>query len=178
MPVPKLVRAADSALVIIDVQERLAAVMPSREALLRGAGILLEAAARLAVPVIYTEQYPKGLGPTAPELLAKLPAGAVRVEKTAFSACGALPLERHQVVLAGMETHVCVLQTALELAAAGHEVFVAADAVTSRAEANHVGALARMHAAGVIVTNTESVLFEWMRESTHPQFREISKLIR
>ena len=178
MPHPKLVRAGDSALVMIDIQERLAAVMPTREAMVRAAGILLEGAARLGIPVIYSEQYPKGLGPTIPELIAKLPQSAVRVEKTAFSACGALPLKRSQVVLAGMETHVCVLQTALELAAAGHEVYVAADAVTSRAEANHAGALVLMHSAGVIVTNMESVLFEWMRESTHEQFREISKLIR
>ena len=174
----KLVRAADSALVVIDVQERLASAMPSREAVVRAAGILLEAAARLDIPVWLTEQYPKGLGSTVAELAAKLPEGAARIEKTSFSACASLPPGRPQVVIAGMEAHVCVLQTALELAAAGREVFVAADAVCSRAAGNYENALARMERAGVIVTNTESVVFEWLRDATNEHFRPISKLIR
>jgi nicotinamidase-related amidase len=178
MPQPSLTRSADSALVIIDIQERLAAVMPEREAVIRKAGILVEAAARLGVPVIVTEQYPKGLGPTAPELAASLPAEAVRVEKTAFSACDSLPLTRPQVVIAGMEAHVCVLQTALELVAAGREVFVVADAVCSRAGANSANALTRLQMAGVVITNTESVVFEWLRDANHQHFRDLSKLIR
>ena len=175
---PKLVRAADSALVVVDIQERLLPVMREGEAVVRATGILLEAAGRLDIPVLYSEQYPKGLGPTVPEVAAKLPPGAVRIEKTAFSACAALPLGRPQVVLAGMETHVCVLQTAIELADAGREVFVVGDAVCSRAATNHSNALDRMRAAGVVVTNTESVLFEWLRDAGHEQFRAISKLIR
>ncbi len=163
---------------MIDIQERLAAVMPDREPVLRAASILLEAAGRLEIPVLLTEQYPKGLGPTAPDIAAKLPQNATRVEKTTFSACGALPLERPQVVIAGMEAHVCVLQTALELAAAGREVFVAADAVCSRAQSNYANALDRMKSAGVIVTNTESVVFEWLRDAANEHFRALSKLIR
>lgn len=178
MAEPKLVRAADSALVVIDIQERLAAVMPAREAVVRATGILLEAAARLDVPVLLTEQYPKGLGSTVPEVACKLPGGSPRMEKTCFSACAALPLTRPQVVLAGMEAHVCVLQTALELAAAGREVFVVADAVCSRTEANSSNALARLRAAGVTITNTESVVFEWLRDASHEHFRALSKLIR
>lgn len=178
MPEPKLVRAADSALLVIDVQERLAGVMPARGPVLCAIGALLEAATRLDVPVLLTEQYPKGLGPTVAEIGARVPDRATRIEKTVFSACAALPLARPQVVLAGMEAHVCVLQTALELAAAGREVFVAADAICSRAEANYSNALARMQSAGVVVTNTESVLFEWLRDAAHEQFRAISKLIR
>lgn len=178
MPEAALVRAADSALAIIDVQERLAAVMPERDAVVRAAGILAEAAARLGIPVIVTEQVPKALGPTVAELAAKMPATCAPIGKTAFSACGALAIDRPQVVLAGMETHVCILQTALELVAAGKQVFVVEDAVCSRAEANRANALARMRAAGVVVTNTESVLFEWLRDSTHGEFRPISKLIR
>ncbi len=174
----KLVRAADSALVVIDLQERLAAAMPSRESVVRAAGILLDAAACLDIPVLFTEQYPKGLGSTVAEVAIKLPKGSTRIEKTAFSASAALPLTRPQVVLAGMEAHVCVLQTAIELAAAGREVFVVADAVCSRAEANYSNALARLRAAGVVVTNTESVLFEWLHDAAHEQFRTISKLIR
>ena len=178
MPQPKLVRAADCTVVIIDIQERLAAAMPMRERVVSATGILLEAAKLLNIPVVVSEQYPKGLGTTVEELAAKLPPAAVRLEKTAFSACGTLPLERPQVVLAGMEAHVCVLQTALELVAAGREVFVAADAVCSRTEANYNNALARMQAAGVVIANTESVLFEWLRDAGHEHFRTISKLIR
>ncbi len=178
MAQPKLLRAGDSSLVVIDIQERLAATMPERESVARATGILLEAAGLLGIPVTLTEQYPKGLGRTVREVAAKLPAGAVQVEKTCFSASPVLALDRPQAVLAGMETHVCVLQTALELAATGREVFVAADAVCSRSEANHRNALARMESAGVVVTNTESVLFEWLRDSTHEQFRTVSRMIR
>jgi nicotinamidase-related amidase len=178
MTKPSLARVADSALVVIDIQEKLAAVMPAREAVVRTTGILLEAATRLGVPVWFTEQYPKGLGSTVAEVAAKLPEGAQRVEKTAFSACAALPLTQPQIVLAGMEAHVCVLQTALELAAAGREVFVVADAVCSRAEANHANAMARLQAAGVVVTNTESVIFEWLRDAGNEHFRALTKLIR
>jgi len=174
----KLARAAASSLVLIDIQERLASVMPERAAVLHAAGILLEAARRLGIPVFVTEQYPKGLGSTVAEVAAKLPPGTTRVEKTCFSAGASLTLTRPQVVIAGMEAHVCVLQTALELAADGREVFVAADAVCSRAEANYGNALARMQSAGVIVSNTESVIFEWLRDASHEEFRALSKLIR
>jgi nicotinamidase-related amidase len=178
MAEPKLARAEDSALVVIDIQERLASAMPARDAVVRATGILLEAAARLDIPVWFTEQYPKGLGSTVAELAARLPEGARRIEKTSFSACAALPLTRPQVVLAGMEAHVCVLQTALELAAAGRDVFVAADAICSRTETNYANALARMHSASVVVTNTESVVFEWLRDAANEHFRVLSKLIR
>ena len=174
----KLLRAADSSLVVIDIQERLAAVMPARDAVVRAACVLLEAAARLDVPVLLTEQYPKGLGGTVPEVAAALPSRAQRIEKMAFSACAALPLSRPQVVLAGMEAHVCVLQTAMELATAGREVFVVQDAICSRAEANYSNALARMSSAGIVVTNTESVIFEWLRDAASEHFRPLSKLIR
>lgn len=178
MPEPKLARAADSVLVVIDIQERLAAVMPACASVVRATGILLEVAGRLHIPVLVTEQYPKGLGRTVAEVAAKLPEGAVRVEKTCFSACAALPLTRPQVVLTGMETHVCVLQTALELAASGREVFVVEDAVSSRTEANYSNALARLWAAGIVITNTESVAFEWLRDAAHEHFRAVSKLLR
>lgn len=174
----KLMRAADSALVVVDIQERLAAAMPARAAVARNVRILLDAAARLGIPVLVTEQYPKGLGHTVPEVVSRLPGAAVRIEKTAFSACAALPLSRPQVVLAGMEAHVCVLQTAMELAAAGREVFVVADAICSRSEANHANALDRLRNAGVIVTNTESALFEWLRDAANEHFRDLSRLIR
>ena len=174
----KLASAADSALVVIDIQERLAAVMPSRDAVVRATGILIEAATRLNVPVLLSEQYPKGLGATVAEVARKLPESATRVEKTCFSASPALAVTRRQVVLAGMEAHVCVLQTAMEFAAAGLDVFVVADAVCSRSEANYRNALARMQSAGIIVTNSESVIFEWLRDAAHEHFRALSALIR
>ena len=178
MSQPKLARAGDSTLVVIDIQERLAAVMPARASVVRATGILLEVAARLNIPVLVTEQYPKGLGSTVAEVAAKLPEGSMRVEKTCFSACATLPLTRPQVVLTGMEAHVCVLQTALELAAAGREVFVVGDAVSSRTEANYSNALARLQTAGIVVTNTESLVFEWLRDAAHEHFQAVLKLIR
>ena len=178
MPEPKLARAADSVLVLIDIQERLASAMAAREEVVRAAGLLLEAAARLRIPVFVSEQYPKGLGSTVAELAARLPEDATRIEKTCFSACDALTLPRPQAVLAGMEAHVCVLQTAMELSAAGRDVFVVGDAVCSRAEANYRNALDRLQRAGVIVTNTESVIFEWLRDAGNEHFRALSKLIR
>ena len=164
---------------IVDIQERLAAVMAARESVIAKTALLIEAATRLAVPIVVTEQYPKGLGHTEPQLTAALPAGAKVLEKTAFSAaCGASELQRPQVIIAGMEAHVCVLQTALELTAVGRQVFVVGDAVCSRAESNYLNALARMQQSGVIVTNTESLIFEWLRDASNEHFRPLSKLIR
>ena len=174
----KLACAAESTLVVIDMQERLAAAMAARDEIIRATGILLEAAGRLDVPVVVTEQYPKGLGATIAQVASKLPAACTRVEKTCFSGSRMLTLTRPQVVLAGMEAHVCVLQTALDLAADGREVFIAADAVCSRTEANRANALARMERAGIVITNSESIVFEWLRDAAHEQFRAISRLIR
>lgn len=178
-----LCRADAAQLVIVDIQTRLSAAMEEkvRAQVLRNAGILLEAAAALQVPVSYTEQYPKGLGATEAELAARLDPDT-RIEKTTFSSCGAAGFEqavtRRQVVLAGMESHVCVLQTALELHALGRQVFVVEDAVCSRRKASHKNALARLRQAGVIVTSTESVLFEWLRDARHEQFKAVSQLIK
>ncbi len=185
-----LCQSARSQLVVIDVQERLASAMDKkvRAHLLDNTARLIQAAGLLEIPVRRTEQYPKGLGPTEPalaELLTEIPTGAP-VEKTAFSCCAVDEFnaavdsspERHQIVLTGMESHVCVLQTALELQAAGRQVFVVADAVCSRSKANHKNALRRLASAGVVVSNTESVMFEWMRDAKHPQFKAISKLLK
>jgi nicotinamidase-related amidase len=178
MAVGQLLRASDSALIVIDMQERLIAAMPAHEAIVKTTGILLEAAGRIGIPVAVTEQYPKGLGATVAEVAAKIPEHSTRVEKTCFSGCAAIPVSRPQIVLAGMEAHVCVLQTALEFAASGREVFVVADAICSRTEENRQNAIDRMRGAGIVITNTESVLFEWLRDASHPEFRTLSKLIR
>jgi nicotinamidase-related amidase len=182
-----LCRREDSALLIVDVQTRLAGAMhtAARTMVLRNAGILIDAAKALGIPIVQTEQYPRGLGPSEPALAERLEGAATRLEKTAFSCCGAEGFDaaactdgRTQWIICGMEAHVCVLQTALELHARGLQVFVVEDGVCSRTEANRANASARLRHAGVIVTNTESVLFEWLRDAADPQFKALSALIR
>jgi nicotinamidase-related amidase len=184
---PLLARSADSLLVLVDIQERLLAAMDPevRAGVVRNARILLEAASCLGVPILVTEQYPKGLGPTVPELASALPGAAPRIEKTCFSCADSEPFRaqlrssgRSQVVLAGVEAHVCVLQSAVGLAAAGWEALVVEDACCSRNPANHANAMARLRQAGLVVTNTESILFEWLRDARHERFRAVSALVR
>lgn len=180
-----LCQSANSQLVLIDLQERLAAAMQpeAMQQVLKNAGVLLQAAGLLEVPQIYTEQYPKGLGATCDSLLPHL-AAQQRVEKTAFSCCDAptfcrkLTADRPQVVLAGMEAHICVLQTALGLLAQGRQVFVAADAVISRNPEHKANAMQRLREAGVVVSNTESIVFEWLGRAEGDAFKQISKLVR
>jgi nicotinamidase-related amidase len=181
-----LCSADDSQLVVVDLQIRLLAAMSEadRAAMVKNVEILLQAAQILEVPVVYTEQYPKGLGPTVPALLERMPAMAQSVAKTGFSCHAeeafrkAVKLTgRQQIVLAGQEAHICVLQTALELADEGYQVFVVEEAVCSRAVAHKHNALARLRGAGIVVTNLESVLFEWLRDAAHPQFKTVSSLI-
>ncbi len=183
----RLCDASESQLLIIDIQERLTAAMPEAtlQQVLASSGRLLQGAGLLEIPVIRTEQYPKGLGATDPGLLEQFPTAGQCLEKTSFSCCSAsgfcdevLDGRRRQVVIAGMETHVCVLQTALELLQRDYRVFVVEDAVCSRSEENRRNALERMRNEGVIITNSESVLFEWLRDAKHEQFRAISKLVR
>ena len=174
-----------SQLTIIDVQEKLCGAMePAALAqLVRNCGILLQAARLLDIPVIHTEQYPKGLGRTVADLGPWL-TPETAIEKTCFSCCDSgafvsrLHRDRPQMILAGMETHVCILQTALQLQESGRRVFVVEDAVLSRSEANKQNALARLRQAGAIVTNTESVVFEWLKVAEGDAFKQISKLIR
>lgn len=182
-----LCQSNQSLLLLVDIQERLAAAMPAeaRAMVVRNAGMLARAADLLGIPVLVTEQYPQGLGSTDPGLKAQLPPGVQLIEKTAFSCCGAAGFEdrlresgRRQIVLAGMEAHVCVLQTALELGAAGWPVFAVGDAVCSRRPENHRNAMDRLSQNGVTVTNTESVLFEWLRDARHEHFKAISRMVR
>ena len=183
---PSLVSQRDhSQLVLVDVQARLAGVMPAdaMAAVAKNCAILLQAAKLLEIPTIYTEQYPQGLGATLPELGSHLSA-AQRVEKIIFS-CAKEPTfnrkltsDRPQIILAGMEAHICILQTALDLLQSGHQVFVAEDAVISRNPLNKANALQRLSLAGVIVTNTESIVFEWLGSAQGDAFKQISKLVR
>jgi len=179
-----LARCNRSQLVIIDVQERLSTVMQPEAlaSVVKNSSILLQAAKLLEVPVICTEQYPRGLGPTLPELQQHLHQPAI--EKTCFSCAdeknfvASLNHQRPQIVLAGMEAHICVLQTALQLQHLGYQPFVVEDAVISRNPENKANALSRMRHAGVIVTNTESVVMEWQEIAEGDAFKQISRLIR
>jgi nicotinamidase-related amidase len=171
---------ATSLLCVVDIQERLLAAMPDGGLVVDRATRLADAAGLLGVRALITEQYPQGLGPTPKSLAAKLPAP---VTKMAFSCLGcpefaaALPSDAETAVLCGLETHVCILQTALDLLARGWTVFVAVDAVASRHRIDHDTALERLAASGAIPTTTEAVLFEWCRSAEHPQFQAVRRLV-
>lgn len=169
-----------AALVVVDVQE---AFRPAVEAFAEVAGecaTLLRGAKALGVPAIVTEQYPRGLGATVAEVAGHLN-GAPVIEKTKFSAARAEGFDlggRDQVLLCGIETHVCVSQTAHDLMASGAEVHVARDAVSSRTAANREAGLRRMEASGAVLTTVETALFELLGEAGTPEFKEIQKLVK
>jgi len=180
-----LVTANSSSLIVVDIQTRLAQAMSDRETLLRNCGILLTAAKIMSVPVAITEQYPKGLGHTEPSLAELFPDNATPVEKTCFSCCDAETFAaslsstgKQQIILCGIESHVCVLQTAMDLQDRDYQVFVVADAVDSRSKDNKHIALERMRQAGIVITTTESVLFEWLRDAKNEHFKSVTALIR
>jgi nicotinamidase-related amidase len=144
------------------------------------------AAQILEIPIISTEQYPQGLGKTIEAIRENLPVTAAPTEKTCFSCCTAAGFERaltsqparKQVVLMGMEAHICIVQTASGLQRWGYQVFVVADAICSRHPANRQNALERMRHSGIHVSNTESVAFEWVGDSANARFREVSRMFR
>lgn len=165
--------------------------MPAMDAALAAAVVrqcatLVEVAREFAWPVVYTEQYPRGLGPTVPALAEPLESvGARRVEKVEFSclrnetfAREVLPKLPANVVISGMETHICVLQTVADLQARGHQVYLAADAVCSRTTANYVNGIAQMERLGAVITNTESLLFGACERAGTDAFKRLSKLVR
>ncbi len=180
------IASTDAVWMLVDVQTRLCAVMQkdAMSTVVNNIQRLIQGAQLLNIPLWVTEQYPEKLGETLPELQALLPEYTPRFGKLAFSAWHEAALQESsvsvapQVVLFGLETHICVLQTALDALASGKQVFVVEDAVISRNEAHRLNALARLQAAGCMITNTESVLFEPMQGATHPQFKAISALIR
>ena len=173
-----LLTAAGAVLLLVDFQRRLVPVIHDADTLVARAVRLAEAAQVLDVPICATEQYPTGLGPMVPEL-AGYPQNVVA--KTRFSGVAdptLLPPTAREVLVAGVEAHVCVLQTVADLLAGEHRVVVVADAVGSRDPADRDAALERMRAHGAEVVTSEMVLFEWLRDSTHPRFREVQKLLR
>jgi nicotinamidase-related amidase len=179
---PTKMSPADTALLVIDMQEKLLAKIPGAEALVRNIAFLIDGARLLDVPVLATEQYPKGLGPTAAALAGRLPE---RPAKVAFSSCAVPSVVeglrrggRPKVVLAGIEAHVCVLGTALDLLGAGYHVYLPVDAVASRQPVDQEYALRRLDRAGAILTTSETCVFEWLGGADHPQFKKVSALVQ
>ncbi len=179
-----LIRPEESILVVIDMQERLVPAMLAPARTLRNAALLIETAQELDIPVLLTEQYPAGLGATVPEI-ARV-AGESRIfEKMHFSCMedpefsGAIQqYGRKQIVLTGMEAHICVVQTAASLLEAGYEVFVACDATASRSGESEQACLQRLSAAGVGIVTTEMVVFEWLGKAGTPAFKKLLPKIK
>ena len=180
---PELLSRTESRLLIVDVQEKLVPKIFDLERMLANCRSLIQGAKILGVPVFATEQYPKGLGKTVSQLAELL---APPAQKLRFSCAEVLDWgtgaqqtdNRFQIVVAGIEAHVCVLQTVLDLLGNGFQVYVAADAVSSRTECDRKIALDRMAAGGATIVTTESVLFEWCEVSGTPEFKQISQLIK
>ncbi len=176
-----------SQLLLIDVQERLLPAMAGSEKLAGRCKILLGAARELEIPLTFSEQYPKGLGATVARL-SEAGAKAVTLGKLSFSCqrdenirqrLDDLRKEgRYQLVIGGIEAHVCVLQSALDLIDAGYQVFIVADAISSRKPASRKLAMTRMREAGAIIINTEMAVFEWLERAGTAEFRALSKLIK
>ncbi|MBN2308282.1 MAG: hydrolase [Candidatus Hydrogenedentes bacterium] len=171
-------------LTVIDFQERLLPKIHCAGAIVRQAVRLIRFGRELGLPVLWTEQYPKGLGPTVAEVAGEL-AGMAPLEKTAFGCLGdagfAAALEgtgRKQLLITGIETHVCVLQTALAAVAAGHEVFVPRDAVGSRTVSEYEAGLERMARAGAEIVTAEMAMFEVLREAGTPEFKRVLPLLK
>jgi len=179
---PTQLTPGDSALLVIDVQEKLIPKIHRAAEVVRNIAFLIDGARLVDVPVSATEQYPKGLGPTIPELAKRLPE---RPDKTAFSCCevgsvvdGFQRGARTKIVLAGIESHVCVMQTALDLLAQNFRVYLPVDAVGSRYSIDHEMALKRLEKLGATLTTVETCVFEWLGGAKHPRFKEASALVQ
>ncbi|MDF1535731.1 MAG: hydrolase [bacterium] len=178
------IKASGAVLVIVDVQERLAKVMDRREQVEGAIGVLIRVARLHDIPVVLTQQYTRGLGPTVKSLAGQLE-GVEHVEKIIFSCCGEEPfnkaldgLGRKKVILTGMEAHICVYQTALDLIDSGYSLHVPWDAVCSRSDGNRDAALRSMERAGAVITSSETVAFQILGKAGTPEFKEISALLR
>lgn len=173
-----------AALVLIDIQGKLATLMHRREELYRNLQILIEGIQILEIPIFWVEQYPEGLGPTIPEVADLLP-DQQPMPKLCFSACGLAEFMEQlraggqkQLLLAGIETHICVYQTARDLLSQGYHVEVVADAVSSRTPENRQVGLDRMTRAGAWITSVETALFELLRQAGTQPFKKIARLVK
>lgn len=179
---PELMGRDDTALLVVDMQERLLPHIADHQIVQWNVGRLIDGARILGVPVFATEQYPQGLGPTVAELAERL---GDRPSKLTFSCAGCEGLfrsfrdqQRHKILVTGTETHVCVQQTVLDLLAEGFRAYVAVDAVGSRTPKDRDTALRRMESSGAVLTTAEAALFEWCAVAGSDQFKQISKLVR
>ena len=179
---PELMSVHDTALLVIDVQEKLLPHIFNGELVDTNVGRLLDGAKLAQLPVVCTEQYPQGLGSSVASLRTRL--SDETIEKLSFSCVGngrfretLSELDRRKVLLCGIETHVCVLQTALDLLTQGFEVFLALDAIGSRSKLDHEVAIRRLESSGITVCTTEAVLFEWCQAAGTELFREMRKLV-
>ncbi len=179
---PELMSAGETGLLVVDVQQKLIDLIDGHAQIVWNIRRLIDAAKVLGLPVLATEQYPHGLGPTTAELSPLL---SRVVNKTAFS-CGAWAelcqelrsLGRSKWLVCGIEVHVCVQQSVLDLLAEGFNIYVAADAIGSRYPIDYEIALRRMESSGATLTTVESAMFEWCQDSKSPQFKQISQLVR
>ncbi len=182
---PNLLELGKTALVVIDIQEAFRHAVNDFSLMASRASTVIRGFQVLEQPVIVTEQYPKGLGRTAEEILFSLPPDFEVMEKTTFSSCGAAAfIEKleatgtKQVVLCGLETHVCVNQTAHDLLDRGYQVHLLTDAVASRFDADKIAGIAKMQMSGVVPSSVEMALFEMMRDSKYEKFKDIQELIK
>jgi len=171
-------------LIVVDVQGKLAQLMVAKEALFKNIRILIQAAKILDIPILWCQQVPEVLGPTVPEI-AELLTGIEPIDKAGFSCCGQEKfnvelnaLGREQILLCGIETHVCIYLTAMDLMEGGLDVTIVADAVSARTEQNRQIALTRLSAEGAHVSSTEMALFELLKTATHPQFKQVARLVK
>jgi nicotinamidase-related amidase len=174
----------NSCLVVVDVQGKLAQLMHDKDALFKNIRILVQSAKILNVPILWCQQVPAALGPTIPQI-AELLTDNQPINKSCFSCCGCEEfigklekLGRKQILLSGLETHVCVYQTAIDLIERGYAVDCVADAVSSRTLENKQIGLKRIAAEGARVSSTEMALFEILKSADHPQFKQIAKLVK
>lgn len=170
-------------LLIIDIQERLAPVVRQEKEVIENNKILIKTANTLNIPIIVTEQYPKGLGPTVREVKDSLQDAKI-FEKISFTACTEEVMEsleghgRKKIIITGMETHVCVFQTARDLLDKGYQVFLVADGVSSRTKENYKNSLELMRDMGALISNTETIVFDLLKKAGTPEFKALSKLIK
>jgi len=179
-----VLKKEDAVLLIVDIQERLAVIMKEKDKVVKNCQHLIELAKMQGIPVVVTEQYPKGLGRTLPELQSAVP-NYKPIEKTAFNCCGEpafvteiKKLGKKQIIMTGMETHICVLQTTIGLLQEGITIHVVQDAMCSRTKENWKTGIAFMRDAGAVITCTETVLFQLLKVAGTEEFKKISQRIK
>lgn len=176
-------RREDCCLLVIDIQERLTPVMKYKDQVIENTKILLEGAKEMDIPVLVTEQYPKGLGSTVEEIKDHLGEAKIFAKKSFTAYIDEVrrelkDLNRNKIIIVGMESHVCVYQTTRDLLDHGYEVYIVNDGVASRTKANYLNGLEQMRCMGAVISNTETVIFDLLKMAGTPEFKKMSKLIK